>query len=60
MNIENEEFLKALKIIIDSSEHNALDDEVTPQASLIEGIDLSETPEEKNEREIEAWLKDIE
>lgn len=59
MTIEDEAFLHALKVLVDASIHASGDENVSPQASAEEGIDFSETPEEKNEREIAAWLKDI-
>lgn len=59
MHIDDEAFLLALKVIIDSSVHTSNDMESAPSASAEDGIDLSETIEEKTEREIQAWLKDI-
>lgn len=59
IKIDDEAFLQALKVIIDSSTHTLKDDEESPKASVEDTIDLEETPEEKAEREIAAWLKEL-
>ena len=59
IRIEDEAFLKALKVIIDSSVHTLNDSYEPPKASVEDEIDLDESVEEKAEREIAAWLKDI-
>ena len=62
MRVEDERFLQALKVIMDSSIHTQNNDQtIMPQASADDTDTplFQESPEEKTEKEIEAWLKDI-